>query len=283
MTKIAFENENGLNFLLDQSNFTAQLTFSPKAKGEIFIPKYVEYQSSQYYIATIESYAFHHNLSIESLKFALDSSVHQICENSFIDSSIVSLSIPKSLTNLDDRWCFGAMRLSRIEVDERNENFIFVEDKFLIKTDKNKNYEDLIFTIRNVEGDIEIPNGIKRFSETSFNNCTKLESISSFSKSSSLIEICKSAFIGCRNLKKIAPLPASLKKVGNECFENLEKLKSLEFLSEEISFGALCFWECLSLLCISFPYAKMIEINKISLNGVSKNFALFIHSGAKLV
>lgn len=91
------------------------------------------------------------------------------------------------------------------------------------------------------------------------------------------------AFNGCQNLEKIAPIPSSVRKVGNESFEGLQKLESIEFLSDEINFGILCFWECSSLACISFPCAKKVKISKNSLNGVSKNFTLFFNSGAIIV
>lgn len=280
MEIITHRIENGLVFLLNQNTFTASVTFSPNVKGEVIVPNYVIYQSNKFIITLIESFAFHRNLNIESLKFAPNSSIHQICEKAFIDCSIISLSIPESLVELDTQWCLGANRLSKIEVDPQNKCFAYIDDTFLIKIDQNRDFNELIFTRRDIKEAIVIPSDIKRFSESSFFNCSKLESISSFSENSKLEEIGNLAFNGCKNLEKIAPIPSSVRKVGNESFEGLQKLESIEFLSEEINFGVLCFWECSSLACISFPYAKKVKISKNSLNGVSKNFILFFNSGA---
>ena len=183
---MAYKCDNGIVYELDQNMHTAKITSSSKTSSVVIVPKFIEHESNQFLITTIDSFAFRRNMSIESLKFAPDSSLLRICENAFIDSSIQNLSIPESLTELDANWCYGASYLTKIDVDPRNKNFVFIDEKFLIKIDKNRNFEDLIFTRRDVKGEIIIPGSVKRLCSSSFFNCHQLESISSFSENSML-------------------------------------------------------------------------------------------------
>ena len=67
--------ENGLKLELFILNSTAQITYSPKAKGKITVPKSIFYQSQEFIITKIKENSFIDNELIESLDFPENSSL----------------------------------------------------------------------------------------------------------------------------------------------------------------------------------------------------------------
>lgn len=92
--------ESGLSFELNTTDFTASLISSPKAKGEIFIPRKISYDNQDYVIKSIKDGSFKGNDKIRIVKFAEDSEITSLGEETFAVSSLISIEIPQQVTQL---------------------------------------------------------------------------------------------------------------------------------------------------------------------------------------
>ena len=125
------EIEGGLNVKINQKNNTASIIKSPKAKGTVFIPRFVEFENHKYKIISIEQYAFS-NIKIDSLTFPEDSEVESFEWYSFSYSGIKKLQIPLNLKYLKFGWASGINELTTIEVSPKNKNFSLYNNKLLL-------------------------------------------------------------------------------------------------------------------------------------------------------
>ncbi|KAK8887789.1 hypothetical protein M9Y10_038846 [Tritrichomonas musculus] len=279
MLKTKIKLSNGLIAQLTESNLSAEIIESSKARGSVIVPRHIDYQSKKYVITRIGDNAFSENRVIDSLSFVTDSSVRSIGNKAFSHSSLKSLSIPASLEELDDWWCFCAKNLNTIEVSPNNENFTFIDDKFLIWKNKdiemNNRFDVLVFARRNITGTIEVPSSVRRIAPYAFDKCEKFKSLvfknDGFSK---LKVIDYSAFCGCGSLESISDIPETVTTVGNCCFSFARRLVRVEFLAAKVSIGDYCFENCYSLSRASFPNARKVKVGEGSFNEVDCGFQL---------
>ena len=211
MTKTRVKLSNGLIAQLTESNLTAEIIESSKARGSVFVPRHIDYQSKKYLITRIGDNAFSENRVIDSLTFASDSAVRSIGNKAFSHSTLKSLSIPGSLEELDDWWCFCAKNLNSIDICPQNQNFIFIDEKFLIwknkDVDASNRYDVLVFARRNITGEVEVPNNIRRIAPYAFDKCDKFRSLYFSNDDDSQLKILDySAFCGCSKLEKIGKI-----------------------------------------------------------------------------
>lgn len=279
MTRIRVKLSNGLIAQLTESNLTAEIIESAKARGSVLVPRHIDYQSKKYLITRIGDNAFSENHIIDSLTFSADSAVRSIGNKAFSHSSLKSLFIPESLEELDDWWCFCAKNLVQIEVSPKNPNFSFINENFLIwknkDVDANSRYDVLIFARRNITGEVEIPFNIRRIAPYAFDKCERFRSLLFCTTPESMLKVMDySAFCGCGNLEKIGPIPTSVITVGNCCFSFARKLSRVDFMSEKVSIGDYCFENCYSLSSASFPNARKVKIGEGAFNEVEADFAL---------
>lgn len=64
--------------------------------------------------------------------------------------------------------------------------------------------------------------------------------------------ICKDAFSGCKELKRIS-LPPSVKYIAESTFDNCENLEAIEFSEGILSIGPSAFKDCKSIITLKFP------------------------------
>ena len=108
-------------------------------------------------------------------------------------------------------------------------------------------------------GDIIIPEKVKdndgveyivtSLSESCFNGCSGLTSITIPSSVTSLSNYC---FYGCRGLTSIT-IPSSVTSLGEFCFSDCSGLKSITIPSSVTSLGECCFAGCSGLTSITIP------------------------------
>lgn len=195
---------------------TAYVAESPKAKGNVFIPKYIEDNCQKYTVIKICDKAFA-NSKIESLNFPQDSAVKVIGNSVFSNTDITKIFIPKNLIKLDDLWCENANKLKEIEVDKKNQ-FFSIKNKFLIYK-KEEDFE-ILFAPRDFEGEYLVPEGVTRIGNYSFSRCKGITSLKSIS--GSLVKVGSHSFDHCENLESVDFNQDSTLILDSFCFSFLK-------------------------------------------------------------
>ena len=228
--------ENGVSFELNKNDLTAKIIYSPKARGNVFIPHSIEYQTQEYIITRIEANAFRSNTRIKKLEFSDDSSLLSIGKNSFRKSSIKNISIPTSVEELQEGWCSYTFDLNTVTISPGNPNFKYLDDQQQIiigKSDKkSENFDVLIFASRNIIEAI-IPSQIKHISSFAFNKCTKLQTVF-ISENSILHSIGKKAFSS--SLIRSLYIPASVEELQEGWCCETAKLKKVTISPDNPNF-----------------------------------------------
>ena len=266
-----FRSVDYIVYILDEPSLTAEITYSPEAKGDVFIKAFVSFNGNEYKVIGIRDKAFY-GASIKSLSFSENSYVKSIGASCFLNSTIESFSIPKSLTEFDNEWCNGADKLNKVEVDPRNTK-IFAFFSMLFVQDEGK----LIFAPRDSEGEIMIPDELTYIGVCCFQNANDIRSL--ISVNSSLEVIDSYAFYGCRNLEK-ASIKSDKLTVKKSCFAFSNKLTSVEFNCKHLSLHHRCFENCSSLNSISFLNLEDITLQSYVFNECNSLSKVNINSGS---
>lgn len=278
MQKTIVELPNGLNVEIEVNRYRAKIVYSPKVRGDIVIPKFVDYESKKYLIISIGQDSFRSNQLINSLSFAAETRVRNIDAGIFSESSVSRFLIPASLETLNEMWCCFSNKLIQIEVSPDNQHFIYKYDKFLF----NRSNDILIFSRRDISGNIIIPLCVKQIAPNAFSQCKKIDSLSfESSYSSALQSIDKYAFSGCEKLISIQPLPLSVNYLGYMCFFSCI-FNSLEILGTNVFIDDECFNGCCLLNCISFPNSKSINIGINAFAKVNNDISLFFQNNTEI-
>ena len=194
------------------------------------IPGKIKYEAKEYIVKGISQESFASVKFCSSIIFAPDSELTTIEENAFINSSIESLTIPASVTNLKDGWCCLTPKLNEIKVESNNPKYKMYEDKLLIgksNIDEEK-YDVLVFCCRDVE-EITIPNFIEIISPYAFDFCTELEKVE-FQSNSKLKIIGRGAF--SKTPIDYIKIPPHVTLIDNEAFSQCKNLKQFDFSND---------------------------------------------------
>ena len=103
------------------------------SKQTISIPRSINHENQEYLITSLslDTYVYGRSM-IENFKFAPDSELRTI-ENKFsFTCSITSLTIPSSVTELEDGWCRAAVRQTYVSVMPNNRRYLSIDNKFII-------------------------------------------------------------------------------------------------------------------------------------------------------
>ena len=165
---------------------------------------------------------------LQQIDFSANSELQIIGTDAFRGSQIESLTIPSSITNLQEGWCSYLEKLIKINIFQSNKNYTLYQDKFILgkSSQEKENFNVLLFSFRNVEKVI-IPDFIEVIGPYAFELCTKLKYIE-ISPNSKLKEIKNDAFSNSK-IKEIF-IPSTVSKIGYRAFlkcTNLTKVKIL--------------------------------------------------------
>lgn len=185
-----FVTINGFKFLIDEDKKEATLVPNDYA-GDLEIPESAEYNGVLYPVKALGSNCF--GKAVTSVK--IPSSVTELKENCFANSSIKEISLPSSVTVLGIRcfsWCekLETISLSNIITSLPTQCF------------------SSCFKLKN----INLPSNLKTIGYLCFDSCWELESIL---MPEGLESIGSCSFWHCTSLKSIT-LPATLKYIGSE-------------------------------------------------------------------
>ena len=131
-------------------------------------------------------------------------------KNSFSNSKIEEIYLPKGLNELKEGWCSNTSNLTKIIISPSNGQFILKNDNYLVcKSDQSNEEFDIFLFVRRDIKEICIPSNIKIISSYSFQN----SNIESISIPPSVNKICEDAFEECKNLRQIEiPTNSNLQK-----------------------------------------------------------------------
>lgn len=196
--------------------------------------------------------------SLSSLQ--LNEGLEKIGFSAFKNTRIKELTIPKSLTEIDEEAFMSCVELVKI---------IFFSDIDMIKRD--------VFNGCTSLESVTINGSIKSIESRAFYGCTNL---SSFDFKEGLISIMDEAF---RNsgLKEVS-FPSSLTKLGDRCFKGSSNLETVVISSGIKEVGDLAFENCLSLGSVNIlsnsikwgrnPFRDCIYLSKVFYCGTMEDW-----------
>lgn len=271
---ITFKQDE-LIFSLNEEDKTASIIGSQYPEKEICIPRSINHESQEFVIKSIKEGAFR-NCRFKSLRFSVDSELQVIEKNAFASSSLKTLFIPSTVTELKEAWCRRTFKLVNVTVDERNPYFKNSEENsklILGKSDtKSDNFDVIVFASRGIE-DVTIPSNIKIIGPFSFCFCQ----IKKIFIPHHITEIQKGCFCACNYLQKVefAPdskletigrksfmyskiesilIPRSIKRICRTAFKLCEKLQKVEFAPDsELQIIERKAFMSSTIECISIP------------------------------
>lgn len=220
--------QDNIVYSINENEKTAWVVDNESAYGDILIPHSIKHESNEYIITKICENSFAKSKSIKSIQFPVNSEIKTIEKNAFENSSLKSISIPSTLIELNDGWCSGTSKLTKINISQNNQRYLLYDDKIIIgkkSIENDEMHEILVFCVRDIKM-IQIPNFIKIIGPYSFEYCTELQNVE-FSSNSELRIIEYRSFSSCI-IEKIK-FPVHLEKIGGESFNCCEKLSEIEF------------------------------------------------------
>ena len=201
----------------EQSNFDV-LYFCSRNIKSVKIPEFIE---------VINTSAFDECIQLHDIEISSESRLKIIRKYAFTCSSIESITIPSSVSELQDLWCSETHKIKRINVDPENPFYKSYDDRFIIgkSNPEQENFDVLVFCSRNVD-EVTIPDFIEIIGPSSFEQCIKLRSIKIPPK---VKRICENAFHSCKQLKYVEiPSNSNLKTIENKAFY-LSSIESFSF------------------------------------------------------
>ena len=169
-------NQKDIIYLINQQEKTASIINGTKSiSKELIIPRAIINDFEEYIVTSISNNSFKNSYKVNSIQFAPDSKLRTIKKDAFSESSITSISLPASVTELDEGWCSDTYKLNNIKVDERNPRYSCINDEIIVgKSDESsEDFDILVFAVRKIR-QIIIPSSIKIIASNAFEFCRNL-------------------------------------------------------------------------------------------------------------
>ena len=202
--------DKDLCFEIDPVDFIAKLDHSPDAGQEIFIPSSINYQSQEFIVKIILDGCFVNNRTVKIVNFPQNSQLSSINKYAFSNSLIEKISIPSSLTQIED-FAFSSCKFLK--------NIEFPDDIKLATLGSNA------FSYSSIRR-IKIPSSVLKIENGAFYYCQQLFSIE-FSEGTKLQSIGKDSFTGCE-IETIS-IPSCVSKLGEFALSKCSRLKTINF------------------------------------------------------
>ena len=239
---------DGLRYSLIETDgiTSAQVEQHPgRLQGSITIPSTVNIEEGSYTVTSINDFAFDGDeitfvkmpntiVSIGVQAFGncknltsvnLSSSLKTIGYGAFSGSGLYSITIPKSVNNIDKNIVVGCENLESIIVESGNTTY---DSRNNCDAVIEKENNSLIFGCKNTN----IPNDVESIGPYAFINCKNLTQISF---PSSLSWIGYNAFTQCTRLTSI-DFPEGVRSVGDNAFEGCSSLTYL-YIPERLTYS----------------------------------------------
>jgi hypothetical protein len=158
--------------------------------------------------------------------------------------NLVSVTIPDSITSIDDRVFADCGLLTRIDVSPSNPVYKDIEGVLFDKQRKT-----LVYYPSAREGAFTIPGGVTGISEGAFYESTGLTSVII---PDGVTSIGDSVFCGCEGLTSVI-IPASVTSIGENAFTGCKNLSSVTIPDSVTSIGDYAFSRCWALTGVTIP------------------------------
>ena len=89
-----------------------------KSINDIYIPRSIKYESKEFIVTSIFSFAFQDYKNLKKIEFSNESKLQIIGCHSFDGTSIESIKIPSSVTEIGNGSFYLCKKLQKIEINE---------------------------------------------------------------------------------------------------------------------------------------------------------------------
>ena len=171
--------------------------------------------------------------------------------------SLASISIPATVTTINDFDYFAFCNsLTSINVDPANPAYSSVNGVFF-----DKSQQTLLRFPCMMGGNYTIPGSVTNITMGTFQNCTKLNSVS---MSDNVISLGPFAFLNCSSLTSIR-LSAHIPSIGVSTFNNCSSLQSMNMPNSVISVDADAFNNCSGMTSLTLS-TNLTSIGEFAFN-----------------
>ncbi|AEF86368.1 surface antigen BspA [Treponema primitia ZAS-2] len=197
-----------------------------------------------------------------------------------VQPSITSITLPVSITSIEDRAFAGCRKLAAINIPEGvanigNNAFYHCWSLSTITLPKGiLSIGEGVFAYCTKLAAINIPEGVTNIGNYAFYHCTSLSTIT---LPKGIIGIGENAFVGCRNLSTIT-LPEGILSIGEGAFAYCGELAAINIPEGVTNIGNYAFYHCTSLSTITLPKG-IIGIGENAFDGCMKLAAINIPEG----
>lgn len=190
--------------------------------------------------------------------------VVSIGEKAFMNTNIISVTLPDSITDVSDYAFYNCGNLESIQFSS---SIISIGARAFDKTKwLRENYNEymiigqVLYKYNDkfvLESKAIVPNGIVSIAPYAFENAI---SVSEVILPATITKIGIGAFSGCSNLLSIE-IPKLVERIEEGTFENCTRLKKIIFNENLFSIGSKAFLNCIMLSEVSFSNLEEIEEN----------------------
>jgi|GEM_PF-5494341 len=174
----------------------------------------------------------------------LPNSVTSIGERAFEGcSGLDSVTIPNCVTSIGERAFESCSALKEIHISDLNAWLNIKMDGYLTAS------RGIYLNGSKLEGNLVIPEGVKKIRKYAFYNC---EGLTSVTIPNSVTSIGEDAFYSCYSLTSVT-IPNSVTSIGGDAFYGCKGLTSVTIPDSVISIGGGAFYSCYSLTSVTIP------------------------------
>ena len=223
---------DGINYVLDTENLTAEVSSNRNISGDVIIPSTVLFEGKSYSVTSIGGSAFEECSGLTSIE--IPNSVISIGDNAFTGcSSLTSITISNSITSIGRRTFSGCRGLTSVTIPNSVTSI-----------------GDYAFSSCSGLTEIIIPENVTSIGDHAFYLCSGLTRVTI---GNSVISIGEYAFGECKDLTSLT-IGNSVTSIGSYSFSGCSGLTSLTIPNSVISIGFEAFIGCSGLTSLTIPY-----------------------------
>lgn len=248
---------DGITYCADSSNASSCYVTTGTYSGDIVIPETVTYNSNEFTVTAILSYAFKNcseltGVSMPSTITSIPWACFQDCSNltkinlpsslitienyAFRGCNLSEVTLPNSITSIGDGAFRGCKKLTEV---------VFPSSLTTIG-------DEAFYWCSNLEK-VVFPNSLTYIGHSAFNGCN-LQNINL--KNTSITTLNSGTFAWCENLFSVE-LPNTLTTIGEECFRACYRLENVKLPNSITTINTLAFGYCERLKIITIPNGQI--------------------------